>query len=537
MLNKFLIFLNCFNFLVFLVNCNQYHYQNVSRNDLNLFITEEREVSYNRILRQFDKTNFDIFSNSNPLQPNYYHVVRQNSITILSLIDILKDSDFSPNYRELIIVIEQFIDNFYQEKTNQSNEKDYEEIYDGKSKNSRLKNFKYCLDKKNPLTDSIALKSISIIKYLNLLKKYNNGLIINDNLAHMPSNTTVSDIYFTVVKPDLQYILDKWEDLSYGLWDNVKGFHLFTSLIQLKSLVIGGEFSRGLNFEKDFTISLFSNADCLKEFIVHESGYIQTNSTYLIESPLQSEKHRNPTDSSIIIASLLSHDYEGYENNIGININDKDNENENENNLSENSYIDNLIPFNATDHLLLNTAFRLVDDFKSLYKINDILHSGIAIGRDTKERVFNPAFISTSYFSEVFYKYIFITLKHKQDIKICKNYKSLFEKYITKNYFQIDGNDIKNLDQNGDYIIKYGSKNFEVTIEGLLNFSDSFLKVIQKYVDYDGSMSETFNGVNGKLEGMKNLTWNYASFLSSTRWRLKVIKLIKKYNEEESRIS
>ena len=60
---------------------------------------------------------------------------------------------------------------------------------------------------------------------------------------------------------------------------------------------------------------------------------------------------------------------------------------------------------------------------------------------------------------------------------------------------------------------------FAPILTAMKEHADTYMKVIQKYVQKDGSMSEQFNRDTGKAQGASDLTWSYVAFLSALEAR------------------
>ncbi|GMF07970.1 unnamed protein product [[Candida] boidinii] len=426
-----------------------------------------------------------------------------------SLIEYLDDNEFNDyeNFN-LVELIESYIFNNYNLQRLDNRSGKFENL-DG------LGEPKFQVDGKpynenwgRPQRDGPALRSITIINYLNLLKKYNSNLKDIENLKNFKF------IINEVIKPDLNYTILNWNKNGFDVWEEVDSMHLFTSLVQLKSIKLGIDLFQDENYKNDNEIydeelysSLLKTFNNLRYFILIESGYKNPNLPYLLETPsLVTSSKRIGLDIATVIGVLRSHDI-------------------------DNMYDQIDIPFSIDDGSVLNTLTGLINDMKYRYPINHHrlgfgFNTGFGLGRypeDTYDGVTmsegNPWFISTATASELLYKIIYKLYKYEKDL-------------IIPNGFEISGLIIENDSIDNDAIIfNYNSYEYNQTSISLINYADSFLDVIREHVDLQGHMSEQFNKYSGYMEGAEDLTWSYGAFWSSIRWRNKVLKL---KNEREN---
>lgn len=73
-----------------------------------------------------------------------------------------------------------------------------------------------------PQNDGPALRCINLIRIVNIIKdKY-------------PEITT--KIIYPMIQKDVEYILMKYDEISFDLWEEIKGWHFYTRMVQLKCL-------------------------------------------------------------------------------------------------------------------------------------------------------------------------------------------------------------------------------------------------------------------------------------------------------------
>ena len=83
-----------------------------------------------------------------------------------------------------------------------------------------------------PQNDGPALRGIILFKLINLLNyKY-------DNL--------IDKLIIPVIKKDLDYIISNYDKTSYDIWEEKKGWHFYTRMVQtkfIKDSILDGRFA------------------------------------------------------------------------------------------------------------------------------------------------------------------------------------------------------------------------------------------------------------------------------------------------------
>lgn len=281
----------------------------------------------------------------------------------------------------------------------------------------------------------------------------------------------------------------------------VNSYHFFTSLTQLKALKVGLKLYDLYDGEDaDFRESLTITYKNLLKFIYDDSGFVNYEMNRIVETPsILSE--RSGLDAAILVGTLLTHE---------------DN--------------DDIIPFGASDGLILNTLAALVKSMRSIYPINSSklnLSLGIALGRypedvydGTGTSEGNPWFLTTLSASELLFKLIASLYEFEEDLVINSSNADFFYHYI------IEVN-LQNFDKtSGSLTVPYNSLAFNQTTFRLFNIADSFLDIVREHVADDGSMSEQINKYTGYMVGARDLTWSYGAFWNAYRWRSKAVNIL-----------
>jgi glucoamylase len=470
------------------------------------WIDKQTEISFNGILSNIggigiysnEVSNGAVIASPSKIKPNYfYQWVRDAAITINSLIECLQDHTDKLNSafsEKIFIAIETYIiNNYHLQRLN--NRSGTWESLDGLGEPKFMPNGS-TFDENwgRPQRDGPGLRVITISNYLEFL--------INNNIDLKHSHVfNITYIYTEILKPDLTYIMQNWNNHGFDLWEEIDSIHLFTSLTMLKALKSGIKMSETFQ-DYDFNLKLRYTFTALRFYILVESGFKNPNLPYLVETPsLLIKGQRSGLDIGSVLASLRAHDVDD-----GTDLID--------------------IPFSVGDSAVLSTLAALINDMKYRYPINHdggSFSRGFALGRYPEDLYDgygitegNPWFIATATASEFLFKLIYYLYYHNNNLIITKDQYSFYSTFVS-----LDPNIKAN-----KVILPFNSQSFNETTLSLMNYADSFLEVIHKHVDGEGHMSEQFNRYNGYMAGAENLTWSYGSFWSAVRWRRKAQEAI-----------
>ncbi|GMM34854.1 glucan 1,4-alpha-glucosidase [Saccharomycopsis crataegensis] len=477
----------------------------IDRNDFDSWIAVQPNISIDHILDNiggpcsFNNDNDHlppgvVVAATSIKDPNYnYQWIRDAAITIDTLITHLNDIGFANH--SIARTIENYISNSYlvQRATNPSGGFNSGGLGEPKF---NIDNTPFTADWGRPQNDGPALRSITIMNYLNLVKKYNNDTLLSISDGNVYYNST-KDIYTNIIKPDLTYIIQHWNTRGFDLWEEINGVHFFTSLSQFKAL------KKGLIMAKHFKDYKFMeklNAITIRiqNFIWFDSGFIDKDFHRIYENP--NFDHKYGLDIATIIASLSCHAYS--------------------NDLDDNLGFE--IPFDVDDSYVLNSIYGFIKDQNRRYSVNhDEDKLGISLGRYPNDvydgvgtSLGNPWFLSNAYASLFIYRKLFKLLHYEEDLVISNKNFEFYNDYIY---------DLSNISE--DYtkfdfvVINYRSSEFNMMVNNLFSFGDSFLKVVFAHITEDGELSEQFNRDTGFSQGAQNLTWSYSSVWNALRER------------------
>ncbi|EDK43905.1 hypothetical protein LELG_02084 [Lodderomyces elongisporus NRRL YB-4239] len=326
-------------------------------------------------------------------------------------------------------------------------------------------------------------------------------------------------VYHEIIRPDLNYIIQYWNRTDgFDLWEEMTTPHFFTLMVLIRAVRDAVYWALHFN-DVDLAETLQSAYDAMKIGITRDTasgglGFINSEVDYLVEHPeLYNLGQRTGLDIATILAVMYTHEHDGHP--------------EQNSHPSLNNAIRD-IPFNATNHKILNSLAHLVVDMQQRFPINKQFHfirgSGVALGRYPEDvydgvqtSVGNPWFLATSAAGELVYQFIYGIVENDADLVINKENRAFFLPFLsTDSEKQIDDN-VK---------LVFASQEYNLMIQKLKQYADSFLAVVKFHTDSEGHLSEQFNRNNGYMQGAKDLTWSYGALWTAVRWRTKTLNLL-----------
>lgn len=458
----------------------------------------QQNTSFRAILQNINQNGVIVASPSKQ-NPNYYYQwIRDSAVTVRTLISYLEEhhdnnTKASHSHSQVSNLIELYILNNYKLQRTPNRLGDFANL-------AGLAEPKFNVDLTafnepwgRPQRDGPGLRAMTIIQFIDYLNR-TDGEVIHPELQN--SNY----IYQKIIKPDLQYICQYWNESGFDLWEEVDSIHFFTSMVQLKALQMGIRWSKYFQDEDGtFTTKLINSFDVLKQHIENEFGFVSFGFDHVVESPrLLDSGERLGLDIATILAVIYAHENDDKEQQTG-------------------EPVANSMPFNVFNPHVLNSISGLIIDMRQRYPINKN-RFGVALGR-YPEDVYNgigtsegnPWFISTSTASEFIYQFIYNLQIQKSNLVIDDTNRQFFQPLIN-----VTGN---------EYTLEYNSSDFNSLITKLVEYADSFLDVVRTHTDSQGRMSEQFNKNTGFMQGAKELTWSYSAVWNAIRWRKKALAI------------
>lgn len=180
-----------------------------------------------------------------------------------------------------------------------------------------------------PQTDSPALRAITMITWAQDLLKTNGTDYVLENLWIADANK------HSVIKWDLEFIAHHWQEDSFDLWEETKGKHFFTRMVQRRALIDGAALGKRLG-DNGAAEYYLQQAKLLEDKInEHWDGSVIRATMPGGVGPL---KYRS-LDSAVILGALYGETADGF--------------------------------MGPTSDKVMKTAQALEDSLKGVYQIND----------------------------------------------------------------------------------------------------------------------------------------------------------------------
>lgn len=346
-----------------------------------------------------------------------------------------------------------------------------------------------------PQRDGPALRAITLMNYL---RAYNESHPDLWSERYRTASNPFADLYSasmpvnSTIKADLEYVSHYWQESGFDLWEEVNGLHFFTAIVQWRALTDGAELA-GRMGDHGAARWYRAQAGDMRTFLL---SFWNEEKGHLIET-LDSD--RSGLDCGILVGSLLaSHDDE----------------------------MDT--PFAPYSDELLVTLLHLVRDNRNRYPINaapassegDVL-AGTGIGRYPEDvydgygtSIGNPWFLCTSSVAEILYRTA-THLNKTSALTVTARGSPFWEALIQSPAGRFK--ECANTTQGCQFTPAHDI--FHTAIDALRAKGDSFLAVVRRHADAEGSLSEQFDRYSGYQRGAVDLTWSYSAFLQAMKAR------------------
>lgn len=329
-----------------------------------------------------------------------------------------------------------------------------------------------------PQNDSPALRAINLVMLYQTVVRENwierNQFLPLIYDSQFPSNS--------ILKKDLEYVAGHWQESSFDLWEEVRGSHFFTLIVQRKALLMGADLAASLQ-DPGAAFYYRTEAEKIKAAL---SQFWSPNSGYILASKFEGyagQSRESRLDTAVLFGALAGDAGDGF-----------------------------MAPY---DDRVLATLQRLRDVFGSLYNINRNAALGEALGRYpedtydgyTTDSIGNPWFIGTQAGAEIYFR-TYLNIKGVGRLNINS---------INIHFYQSLFNGAANLYEGLQLTEKDAL--FQRIAHNLRIEGDRMLARTLYHRGDDGSLSEQMNRNTGFMQGAENLTWSHASYLSAFYWR------------------
>jgi len=295
----------------------------------------------------------------------------------------------------------------------------------------------------------------------------------------------------SLISTDLEYVVSHWRKPSYDIWEEVKGIHFYTLMVQRRALMDGTELANRMDNTFDaerYLQTAKSIEQRIREFWSPERGYIVVTQNRVAGLDYKV----SGLDTQVLLAALHAND-------------DADKF------------------FHVTDDKVQATFVHLVNAFSGLYTLNrKHPHLAPGIGRYSEDMYNgydaahggNPWMLLTAAMAETLY---LTSTRYRWDGRFRVTTLNLpFFRYITKDRLQFHAAEL----------VRQGEKKFHKVLKALVQMGDWFMERVKEQVKGDGEhLSEQWNRETGEQQGAEDLTWSYAAFVSAYRAREQALLL------------
>lgn len=362
-----------------------------------------------------------------------------------------------------------------------------------------------------PQHDGPALRALALMRYVRL---YNSS---HPELWNTPAGDTFySSLYEatwppnSIIKADLEYTARYWREPGFDLWEEVKGSHFFTAMVQYRALREAAIFARV--FEDEGAGAWYEKqANLLEDGLL---GRFWDETKRYVKETIDGEervKERSGLDCAVLLGSLHG-------------VADPDAAVKE----SEEMYA----PW--SDEILLS-LLAFSKDQEERFEINrvgrerrkedgkrgadpDWALRGVGLGRypedvydgygDDAVRGGNPWFLCTSSAAEVLYRSAAHFLA-QGNVTVSSLGLPFFEALLEAT--------LNEPIELGFY--DANSVVFQAVVEKLREMGDEYLQVLRRHATREAALSEQFDRDTGFERGAADLSWSYGAFLGAVRSR------------------
>ncbi|KAI1084431.1 carbohydrate-binding module family 20 protein [Whalleya microplaca] len=314
-----------------------------------------------------------------------------------------------------------------------------------------------------PQRDGPALRAIALMEYADWLLA--NGY-----------ESTVTDVIWPIVKNDLAYVAQYWNQSGFDLWEEVQGSSFFTVAAQHRSLVQGSGLATTLGESPDDYDAVAPQILCFQQTFWSSEGYALAN--------INGNNGRSGKDANVILASIHSFDPA-----LGC----------------------DAATFQPCSDRALSSHKVIVDSFRDIYTLNSGIPAGTApaVGRYPEDTYYsgNPWYLNTLAAAEQLYDALYVW-QTEGVITVTD---------VSLAFFQDFSADVAA----GDYASD--SETYTALFDAITAYAEGFVDVVSQYTPDGGALAEQFGREDGTPLSARDLTWSYASFLSAVARRAGVI--------------
>jgi glucoamylase len=340
-----------------------------------------------------------------------------------------------------------------------------------------------------PQNDGPALRASTLIRLAHQLLDQGREAEVRERLYNPHQR------WSTVIKTDLEFVSHHWRDPSFDLWEEVRGAHFYTRLVQRRALLEGAGLAERLG---DGSAARWyrSQARALETEISRhwDSHRQQINATL---DRVEGIDYKSSGLDVAVVLGVLHAASRG---------------------LPGDSAGDSF--FEASDPRVLATVSKIDEAFRRIYPINsritdsEGLPLGTAIGRYPEDQYSgeanssqgNPWFLATAALAEHSYR---TADELERDRKVTVTAAS------ARFYNRLPALMLLGGVRAGDRLREGRDARFSALVHGLMERGDAYLRRVKYHADSSGELSEQFNRDNGFMQSAEALTWSHAGLLTA----------------------
>lgn len=329
----------------------------------------------------------------------------------------------------------------------------------------------YLLGWGRPQNDGPAIRAYALIRWANILLAEGKESLVRDKLydSKLPTDS--------IIKADLEFVAHHLDESSFDLWEEVRGFHFYTRMVQRRALIDGANLADRLG---DFHAASFYRYQAQQVSEKLNTHWHWTDR--FIISTLGRDggiDYKSGLDTSTLLAGLHGDIGDGF--------------------------------FPLHDDRYLATAAKLVETFRHIYPINH-RGTGVALGRYPEDRYNgystggegNPWVLLTNALAEFYYR-VARSLRSRGEIRF-SDVNFPFYQTLLSGWGSGYG---------PGRVLKSGEADFEKLLSKLHDAGDDILRRTQYHTPEHGYLAEQMNRHTGFMQGADNLTWSEASMLTA----------------------
>lgn len=394
----------------------------------------------------------------------YYHWVRDAGLVMSTVLDVYQKADLPAEYRQrLLSLMYDFVE---RAKSNQA-----------ASGFENLGEPKYNIDGSpftgpwgRPQNDGPALRAITLIRFANELLDHP-GMF--DYVKH--SLYAAMEPSMVGIKLDLEYVAHKWHQHGVDYWEEVRGHHFSTAMVQRKALLMGADLADKLED--------YGAADFYRLQALHLKGLIDrfwSADKKFIQATIEKSGgvYKSELDISVILGVNHGVVGDGF--------------------------------YNVDNHKVTATVRALEETFARLYPVNARYPElGLSIGRYPEDS-YNG--YRTDRQGHGWFLAVFGMVEYYSNLKkhLLFSGTQLIHSTSGKEFYcyllQMPKCSIHELQT---------QKTKKAIIQAIDGKIAGYLARANFHAANDGRMSEQMNRYHGYMQGAHDLTWSYASHISA----------------------